>query len=87
MQTRASKKRPRDVNLLAISIVEDATGERLTDRPVEPDSPRPEKNPHAQALAQLGASKGGKARAAKLTADERREIARKAAAKRWGLHE
>jgi hypothetical protein len=41
------------------------------------------KNPHAVALSRLGASKGGKARAAKLTAEERREIARKAAQARW----
>ena len=30
-----------------------------------------------------GASKGGKARASKLTAEQRSEIAKKAAAKRW----
>ena len=41
------------------------------------------KNPHAVALARLGARKGGLARAAKLTAQERREIARKAAEARW----
>jgi hypothetical protein len=34
------------------------------------------------AAAQLG-RKGGKARAEKLTAEERTEIAKKAAAKRW----
>jgi hypothetical protein len=34
------------------------------------------------AAAQLG-SKGGKARAKNLTAEQRAEIARKAAAKRW----
>jgi hypothetical protein len=32
---------------------------------------------------ELGGAKGGKARAAKLTAAERREIAQKAAQKRW----
>jgi hypothetical protein len=37
----------------------------------------------AQALSELGASKGGKARAEKLTAEERREIARQAAEARW----
>jgi len=42
------------------------------------------KNPHAVALSRLGARKGGLARAAKLTAQERREIARKAAEARWG---
>jgi hypothetical protein len=42
------------------------------------------KNPHAVALSRLGARKGGLARAAKLTAQERRELARKAAEARWG---
>ena len=84
MPTRARTKRPRDLNQLAISIVEEATGEKLTDRPDEPIIPRPAKNPHAQALSALGASKGGKARAAKLTPEQRKEIAQKAAAKRWG---
>src|SRR5712692_10382868 len=37
----------------------------------------------AQTLSELGASKGGKARAQKLTSDERKEIARHAAASRW----
>jgi hypothetical protein len=41
------------------------------------------KNPHAVALARLGAKKGGTARAAKLSAERRREIARKAAKARW----
>lgn len=41
------------------------------------------KNPHAVALSRLGARKGGLARAAKLTAQERRDIARKAAQARW----
>ncbi|MGI8514047.1 MAG: P63C domain-containing protein [Acidimicrobiia bacterium] len=38
----------------------------------------------AAALSQLGASKGGKARAARLTSDERSDAARKAAEGRWG---
>jgi len=38
-----------------------------------------------QALSELGASRGGKARAAKLTSEERRSIARLAAEKRWGI--
>lgn len=42
-----------------------------------------QKNPAAQALSRLGASKGGKARAAKLTPQQRREIARQAARARW----
>jgi hypothetical protein len=42
-----------------------------------------EKNAAAVALGRLGGLKGGKARAAKLTDTERREIASKAARKRW----
>jgi hypothetical protein len=43
----------------------------------------PAKNPHAQALAKLGAAKGGQARAAKLSPTKRKQIARKAAQARW----
>lgn len=55
--------------------VEHAIGEPLVPKP---------KNKHAQALSKLGASKGGQARAAKLTAKKRSAIAKKAAAARWG---
>ena len=41
------------------------------------------KNPNAVALGKLGGSKGGKIRAAKLTPEERREIARNAVLARW----
>lgn len=40
-------------------------------------------NAAAKALGRLGGLKGGKARAAKLTPEQRREIAKRAAAKRW----
>lgn len=46
--------------------------------------PKREKNPAAVALGKLGGSKGGKARAAKLTPEQRREIAQRAAKARWG---
>ena len=42
-----------------------------------------DKNPAAVALGKLGGAKGGKARAAKMTAEERSESARKAAKARW----
>jgi hypothetical protein len=42
-----------------------------------------EKNPAAVALGKLGASKGGKARAKKLSDERKSEIARKAANARW----
>ena len=73
-----SRKRPRDLNALAASIVGDATDETPE---LEPDDG---KDPAAVALGRKGGLKGGKARAAKLTAEQRSEIARKAAQKRWG---
>jgi len=42
-----------------------------------------EKNPAAVELGRLGGLKGGKARAAKLTPEERSAIAKKAAEARW----
>ena len=42
------------------------------------------RNPHAAALGRLGGLKGGPARAARLSARRRREIARAAARARWG---
>lgn len=44
------------------------------------------KNPHAVALGKMGGAKGGKARAAKLSPERRREIARKAVLSRWAKH-
>ena len=71
------KKRPTDLNLLAASIVEDATNDQPT---VSNDG----KNPHAVALGRLGGMKGGRARAKKLNKKQRSEIASKAARARWG---
>ena len=65
-------KRPRDTNQLAKYIVDLTTG----------DETEPEMSPKAKA-GQLGGLKGGKARAAKLSPERRKEIAEKAAEKRW----
>ena len=70
-------KRPRDPNQLAKLIAEIATGE--TDDTKTEDG----KNPAAVALGRNGGLKGGKARAKKLTARERSDIAKKAAEARW----
>lgn len=74
MPDRSSKpKRPTDINRLAAAIVEAATeGE-------PPDT----RDPAAVALGRKGGLKGGAARAAKLTPEERSAIAKKAAASRW----
>lgn len=70
------KRPPKETNQLAKYIIDVTTGE--TEK-IEP----PTKNPHAQALSKLGASKGGKTRAKNLTAAKRKEIAEKAASSRW----
>jgi hypothetical protein len=76
MPTRASRGGKRaDPIQNALRVVEEATGDVL--------KPAEGKNPHAQALSALGASKGGIARAKSLSLKRRKEIARKAAAKRW----
>ena len=72
MPKRSSNKK-RDVNILASQIVEEATS--------KPEDST--KNPNAVALGRLGGLKGGKARASKLTPEQRREIAKKAAQTRW----
>jgi hypothetical protein len=72
-----SRKRPRDVNELAAQIVGEATGE------IEPTDPDAGKDPAAVALGRKGGLKGGKARAEKMTPEERSEAARKAATARW----
>ncbi len=69
---------PRDTNQLAASIVAKTTG----DEEPEPD-PDEGKDPAAVALGRRGGLKGGKARAAGMTAEERSEAARKAARARW----
>jgi hypothetical protein len=75
MPKRSSK--PRDLNAMAAAIVAQSTSD-------EPEAdPYKGKNPAAVELGRLGGKKGGKARAAKLTSEERTQIARRAAEARW----
>jgi hypothetical protein len=70
------EKRPADVIGNAVKIMRIATGEE----PEDIDTPESRgKNPHASAMGKLGAA----ARAKKVNAKKRSEIAKKAAAKRW----
>ena len=114
-----SRKRPRDLNSLAASIVGDATDETPAEYTYkvewsdddnewvglcnelpslswpDPDKARAlagierlvrnvaDKDPAAVALGRKGGLKGGKARAEKLTPEQRSEIAKRAAAARW----
>jgi len=75
-----SRTRPRDTNQLAKAIVEIATGER-------PNFTEEEAKSAASILGRMGGLKGGKARAEKLSAKRRSQIARKAAAARWRKHD
>jgi hypothetical protein len=65
---RQTPNRPRDVNQLAKRIVAIATGQEADDAP-EPVNEK--------------AAKRGRARAAKLTPEQRSQIAQKAARARW----
>jgi len=67
------QKRPADVVGNAVRVMQIATGE--VDETIVDDG----KDPAAKALG----AKGGKARAANLSPERRKEIAKNAAAKRW----
>jgi len=75
MPARQSKDKKLDFSQIAVQVVEAATKSSL--------KPLPAKNPAAVALGRLGASKGGKARATKLSPEKRKEIAKQAARARW----
>ena len=68
------QKRPPDVIGNAVRVMEIATGQRDEEYEADTDKDR--------AAAELG-RKGGKARAERMTAEQRAEAARKAAVKRW----
>ena len=71
MRKRSSKQ---DTLQNALRVVEEAIGSSLG------------KNPAAVALGRRGGLKGGNARAAKLSSEQRSAIARNAAAARWKDH-
>jgi hypothetical protein len=76
----SKKKKEHDINVTAFRVVQEATEEKEP----EPPQDKPQgKNPNAVALGRLGGLKGGKARASKLSPEQRKEIAKKAAEKRW----
>src|SRR3981081_2801480 len=73
---------PRDTNEIAFSVVQQAIGEQPKQEPQLPATKK-QKNAAAMTLGRLGGLKGGKARAEKLTPEQRVAIAKKAAEKRW----
>lgn len=76
MPKRSSKSK--DENQTAYAAVQ-----RVIKQTQGRTEPQPKKNPSAVALGRLGGLKGGKARAAKLPAKRRSQIARAAAKIRW----
>jgi hypothetical protein len=75
MPKRSGKKK--DLNELAYSVVQKLTGQAPEEKPAR------EKNPAAVALGRLGGLKGGRARAEKLSAKRRKQLAKNAALARW----
>ena len=91
MPNHSSKepKRPRDVNQMAKFIVDLATGraapslDPTSEATAQEETPSDSLRHAAKELGRRGGLKGGKARAANLTPEQRVEIAKKAAAARW----
>lgn len=80
------RKLPRDLNSLAARIVALSSGQESA-RILRDGAPLEEietKNKTAIEYGRKGGLKGGKARAAKLTAERRSDIAKIAASARWG---
>ncbi len=72
------RTKPTDIDVIAFNIARAINKEsEAREEPVK------EKNPAAVALGRLGGLTGGKARAESLSAKKRKEIAQKAAQKRW----
>lgn len=68
------KKKEHDFAVTAFRVVQEATGEA---------EEKPAKEFDAKGLGRKGGLKGGKARAEKLSPEQRSEIAKKAAQARW----
>jgi len=75
MVKRSSRMKKRDDFQNALRTVEEAIGSSLT------------KNPAAVALGRRGGLKGGKARAEKLTPEQRKAIAQQGGKARWAKGE
>ena len=70
------KKKEHDFAITAFRVVQEATGQAEQEE-------KPRKEYDYKALGRKGGLKGGKARAEKLTPEQRSEIAKKAAQARW----
>jgi hypothetical protein len=85
MENKGKPTKEHDFSVNAFRVVQEATGqvESKQEQPESEKKPDTGKNPNAVALGRLGGLKGGRARLEKMTPEQRQEIARKAAQKRW----
>jgi hypothetical protein len=81
MPRRSSTGKDHDFTTVAKRVVEQAIGEQWDGSPLLDKDKG--KNPAAVALGKLGGAKGGRARAAALSPEQREDIARLAAQARW----
>lgn len=78
--TEKRKKKEHNFSVTAFRVVQEATEEK----PPETEQAKPPKRDYDyKELGHCGGLKGGKARAQKLTPEQRKEIAKKAAQIRW----
>lgn len=77
-------KRDHDFSVTAFRVVQEATGQSQPETKEATPESSVDRHAAAVALGRLGGLKGGKARASKLTPEQRRESAKKAAQARWG---
>ncbi len=75
------RKKEHDFRVTAFHVVQEATGQSKTES--EQVNADKEKKFDSVALGHLGGLKGGKARAKKLTPEQRKEIAKLVASVRW----
>ena len=80
MPNRSRKQKDTQI---ASSVLDSIVQDAEPAKPSPAKKPEKTKDPAAVALGRKGGLKGGKARAAKLTAKQRSESAQKAAAARW----
>ena len=82
MAEKKRKKKEHDFSVTSFHVVQEATGQSETES--EQVNTDKERKFYPVALGHLGGLKGGKASAEKLTPEQRKEIAKKAAQARWG---
>ena len=84
MPKHYSTPKPPDPNEIAFRVLQEAIGEAdCAPRVPETADPPREKNPAAVALGRAGGLKGGRSRMDAMTPEERKTLAKRAAAKRW----